>query len=71
MKELGLGYIPPEETETPTPKQRTRKARKLAWNERQYGAGFIHGLWCGIGLGMPLAAGVATLCHYFVGWLIG
>ena len=66
--------LPPPPAEIPiedTPKpKRTRKARKLTWNERQYGAGFINGLWCGIAVGFPLAAGVAALCKLFVGWLM-
>lgn len=52
------------------PKRRKREARKLTWNERQYGAGFINGIWCGIAVGFPLAAGVAALCKVFVGWLM-
>ena len=52
------------------PKRRKREARKLTWNERQYGAGFINGVWCGIAVGFPLAAGVAALCKVFVGWLM-
>lgn len=52
------------------PKRKKRDARKLTWNERQYGAGFINGIWCGIAVGFPLAAGVAALCKVFVGWLM-
>lgn len=64
---------PPEEIPVPTlPKKprKKREARKLTWNERQYGAGFINGMWCGIAVGFPLAAGVAALCKVFVGWLM-
>lgn len=52
------------------PPRKKREGRKLTWNERQYGAGFLNGLWCGIALGFPLAAGVAALCKVFVGWLM-
>jgi hypothetical protein len=52
------------------PKRKKRDSRKLTWNERQYGAGFINGVWCGIAVGFPLAAGVAALCKVFVGWLM-
>ena len=56
----------------PLPKKprKKREGRKLTWNERQYGAGFINGVWCGIAVGFPLAAGVAALCKVFVGWLM-
>ena len=50
--------------------RKKRESRKLTWNERQYGAGFINGMWCGIAVGFPLAAGVAALCKVFVGWLM-
>ena len=62
--ELGTGNL------TLQPPKAKRKSRKLTWNERQYGAGFLNGLWCGIALGFPLAAGVAALCKVFVGWLM-
>lgn len=64
--ELGTGNT----TLTPPKAKRTRVGRKLTWNERQYGAGFLNGLWCGIALGLPIAAGVAALCKVFVGWLM-
>ena len=77
MEELAeqVGQLPPPPEEIPIPQdapkpKRTRKSRKLTWNERQYGAGFINGMWCGIALGFPLAAGVAALCKVFVGWLM-
>lgn len=50
--------------------RKKRESRKLTWNERQYGAGFINGMWCGIAVGFPLAAGVAAICKVFVGWLM-
>lgn len=67
---VGLPPLP-EEIPVPKdlPKKRTRKARKLTWNERQYGAGFINGLACGIAIGIPLTAGLAALAKVFVGWL--
>jgi len=76
MEEIVEGVsLPPPPAEIPiqTPPKKPRKkrdARKLTWNERQYGAGFLNGLWCGIALGFPLAAGVAALCKVFVGWLM-
>lgn len=50
--------------------RKKREGRKLTWNERQYGAGFINGVWCGIAVGFPLATGVAAFCKVFVGWLM-
>ena len=52
------------------PKKRTRKARKLAWNERQYGAGLVAGIFIGIAIGVPLDAALAVLAKLFVGWLV-
>lgn len=52
------------------PPRRTRKARKLAWNERQYGAGVIAGIFIGIAIGVPLDAALAVLAKMFVGWLM-
>lgn len=49
--------------------KRTRKARKLAWNERQYGAGLVAGIFIGIAIGVPLDAALAVLAKLFVGWL--
>ena len=66
--------LQPQPTETDIPadlaRNKPRDTRKLRWYERQYGAGFLNGLWCGIALGLPLAAGVAALCKVFVGWLM-
>lgn len=53
----------------PTKAKRTRKARRLTWKERQYGSGFINGLLCGIGLGIPLAVAIAAFDKWFVDWL--
>lgn len=62
--------LPEPPDEIPIPKaRRTRKARRLTWKERQYGAGFINGLLCGIGLGIPLAMAIAVLSKWFVDWL--
>lgn len=62
---------PPEEIPIPAePKKRTRKARKLAWNERQYGAGLVAGIFIGIAIGVPLDAVLAVLAKMFVGWLM-
>lgn len=62
---------PPEEIPIPSePKKRTRKARKLAWNERQYGAGLVAGIFIGIAIGVPLDAALAVLAKLFVGWLM-
>lgn len=65
-------HLPPPPSEIPIPKKprKKREGRKLTWNEHQYGAGFINGVWCGIAVGFPLAAGVAALCKVFVGWLM-
>lgn len=58
------------DTELTTEKKtRKRKSRELAWYERQYGAGFLNGMGCGIALGIPIAAGGAALAKMFVGWL--
>lgn len=68
----GVGLLPdrPEE-EMPIPKpRRTRKARKLAWNERQYGAGLVAGIFIGLCIGVPLDAALAVLAKLFVGWLM-
>ena len=66
--------LPPPPEEIPIlsdlPKKRTRKARKLAWNERQYGAGVIAGIFIGIAIGVPLDAALAVLAKMFVGWLM-
>ena len=61
--------LPPQEEDAPIPKKRTRKARKLAWNERQYGAGLVAGIFIGIAIGVPLDAALAVLAKLFVGWL--
>ena len=62
---------PPEDIPANTlPPKRTRKARKLAWNERQYGAGVIAGIFIGIAIGVPLDAALAVLAKMFVGWLM-
>lgn len=66
---IGLELPPPPEEILIPKAKRTRKARKLTWNERQYGAGFINGLACGIAIGIPLTAGLAALAKVFVGWL--
>ena len=61
---------PTEEMPIPAePKKRTRKARKLAWNERQYGAGLVAGIFIGIAIGVPIDAALAVLAKLFVGWL--
>lgn len=71
MKENDKLPPPPEDIPANTlPKtRRTRKARRLTWKERQYGAGFINGMWCGIGLGLPLAMVIAAVAKWFVDWL--
>lgn len=71
MKENDKLPPPPEGIPANTlPKtRRTRKARRLTWKERQYGAGFINGMWCGIGLGLPLAIVIAAVSKWFVDWL--
>lgn len=51
------------------PKRKKREARKLTWNERQYGAGFINGVWVGIAAGFVVVPIVAAACKLFVGWL--
>jgi len=62
---------PPEEIPIPTPKKprKKREGRKLTWNERQYGAGFINGIWVGIAAGFVVVPIVAAACKLFVGWL--
>lgn len=69
---MATNAISPNEVLKATDKKprKKRESRKLTWNERQYGAGFINGMWCGIAVGFPLAAGVAALCKVFVGWLM-
>ena len=69
---MATNAIAPNEVLKATDKKprKKRESRKLTWNERQYGAGFINGMWCGIAVGFPLAAGVAALCKVFVGWLM-
>jgi len=62
-----IGVEPPKAK--PPKAKRTRKARRLTWKERQYGAGFINGLLCGIGLGLPLAMVIAAVAKWFVDWL--
>ena len=69
-----IGVLPEPPQEIPIaderrPNKRTRKARKLRWSERQFGAGFVNGLLCGIGLGIPLAMAMAILSKWFVDWL--
>ena len=51
------------------PKHKKREARKLAWNERQYGAGFINGVWVGIAAGFVIMPLMAAACKLFVDWL--
>ena len=51
------------------PPKRTRKARKLNWNERQYGAGLVAGIWIGVCVGIPLDAILAVAAKWFVVWL--
>ena len=61
---------PPEDIPANTlPPKRTRKARKLTWNERQYGAGLVAGIGVGICIGIPLDAALAVLAKWFVTWL--
>lgn len=50
--------------------KRARKSRKLAWNERQYGAGLVAGISIGIIIGIPIDVAVAILSKMFVNWLI-
>lgn len=50
--------------------KRKRDSRKLTWNERQYGAGFINGVWVGIAAGFVLVPIVAAACKLFVDWLM-
>ena len=49
--------------------RKKRESRKLTWNERQYGAGFINGVWVGIAAGFVVVPIVAAACKLFVGWL--
>ena len=51
------------------PPKRTRKARKLNWNERQYGAGLVAGIGIGICIGIPLDAILSVAAKWFVTWL--
>ena len=51
------------------PSTRKRKARKLNWNERQYGAGLVAGIGIGICIGIPLDAALAVAAKVFVTWL--
>ena len=46
-------------------KKRTRKAQPLKWYEKQWGSGFLAGLWAGL----PLSMGIAAVCKWFMGWL--
>ena len=50
--------------------KRVRKSRKLAWNERQYGAGLVAGISIGIIIGIPIDVAVAIISKMFVNWLI-
>ena len=62
----------PDKIEIPIhvePPKRTRKARKLAWNERQYGAGLVAGIFIGIAIGVPLDAIMAVAAKWFVTWI--
>lgn len=72
MEEIveGVG-LPPPPSEIPIPKKprKKREGRKLTWNERQYGAGFINGVWVGIAAGFVVVPIVAAACKLFVGWL--
>lgn len=63
--------LPPPPSEIPIPKKprKKREGRKLTWNERQYGAGFINGVWVGIAAGFVVVPIVAAACKLFVGWL--
>lgn len=61
--ELGTGNL------TLTPPKAKRKSRKLTWNERQYGAGMVAGVWLGICIGIPLDAVMAIAAKWFVTWL--
>lgn len=61
--ELGTGNL------TLTPSKAKRKSRKLTWNERQYGAGMVAGVWLGICIGIPLDAVMAIAAKWFVTWL--
>lgn len=46
-------------------KKRGRKTQPLKWYEKQWGSGFLAGLWAGL----PLAMGIAAVCKWFLGWL--
>lgn len=68
------GGLPPPPEEIPIPElpkkpRKKREGRKLTWNERQYGAGFINGVWVGIAAGFVVVPIVAAACKLFVGWL--
>ena len=74
MEEAELVRANPEVAESlgieaPPKAKRTRKARKLAWNERQYGAGVIAGIFIGICIGVPLDAILAVAAKMFIVWL--
>lgn len=70
MEEIAdnIGLPPPPE-EIPLEGKRTRNARPLKWYERQYGAGFVAGIWIGVCIGIPLDAALAVLSKWFVVWL--
>ena len=46
-------------------KRRGRKVQPLKWYEKQWGSGFLAGLWAGL----PLAMLLAAICKWFLGWL--
>lgn len=60
------GFVP----ELPD-RKKTRATRKLAWNERQYGAGVVAGVFIGVCIGIPVDAILAILARLFVNWLLG
>lgn len=49
--------------------KKKRQNRKLTWNERQYGAGFINGVWVGVSAGFVIVPAVAVACKWFMIWL--
>lgn len=72
MEDAELVRANPEVAESigiEAPPKRTRKARKLNWNERQYGAGLVAGIGIGICIGIPLDAALAVVAKVFVTWL--